>query len=93
MFLHVPGHTACFECERRSAAATSAVPPAYADNPCSAPASGLIGSMAALEAVKLLSGAMEPATLGRRLIFDLRTMNIRFQEGIRYPDCPMCSRA
>lgn len=87
MFLYVPWQTACFECERRSAHVGVS---GATLNPCSATISGLLGSMAALEAIKRLSGMMEPATLGRRLIFDLRTMNIQLREGVRHVDCSMC---
>jgi molybdopterin/thiamine biosynthesis adenylyltransferase len=59
-------------------------------NPCTAPVSGLIGSLVALEAVKLLTGAAEPMILNRKLIFDLQTMEIRFNDGVRDPDCDAC---
>lgn len=104
LFLHAPNRTACFACEQRRA---YAVVPGYAAtirhamnhigdrtvNPCTAPVSGLIGSLVALEAVKLLTGVTEPAILNRKLIFDLQTMQIRFKEGTRDPDCPVCGQA
>jgi molybdopterin/thiamine biosynthesis adenylyltransferase len=101
LFLHVPGRTACFACEQKRAYANV---PGYAAtiryamehigdrtvNPCTAPVSGLIGSLVALEAVKLLTGVTEPSILNRKLIFDLQTMQIRFKEGAHDPDCASC---
>jgi bacteriocin biosynthesis cyclodehydratase domain-containing protein len=101
LFLHVPGQTACFACEQRRAHATV---PGYGAtiryamehvgdrtvNPCTAPVSGLIGSLVALEAVKLLTGVTQPVILNRKLIFDLQTMQIRFNDGVRDPGCEAC---
>ncbi|MCW3839758.1 ThiF family adenylyltransferase [Micromonospora yasonensis] len=101
LFLHSPGVTACFACEQRRAHANV---PGYGAimryamehvgdrtvNPCTAPVSGLIGSLVALEAVKLLTGVAEPTILNRKLIFDLQTMQIRFNEGVKDPDCDVC---
>jgi molybdopterin/thiamine biosynthesis adenylyltransferase len=101
LFLHAPGRTACFACEQRRAHANV---PGYGAtiryamsrigdrtvNPCTAPVSGLIGSLVALEAVKLLTGVAEPTILNRKLIFDLQTMEIRFNEGVRDPECDWC---
>jgi bacteriocin biosynthesis cyclodehydratase domain-containing protein len=103
VFLHAPGRTACFECEQRRAHITM---PGYARilrhvkehvgdrtvNPCTAPVAGLIGGLVALEAVKLLSGAVEPVVFGRKLIFDLQTMQTQFKESARDPDCPVCGQ-
>lgn len=101
LFLHVPGSTACFECEQQKALATV---PGYAAtiryamehignrtvNPCTAPVSGLIGSLVALEAVKLLTGVAEPTIRNRKMVFDLQTMQITFHDGARNPDCGVC---
>jgi molybdopterin/thiamine biosynthesis adenylyltransferase len=100
-FLHVPGETACFECEQRHA--LSAYPwygallrfakEALGDrtvNPCTAPIAGLIGSVTALEAVKYLSGAAMPVIYNRKLTVDLQTMETRTTEGVRDPECPVC---
>ncbi|GAA5185835.1 ThiF family adenylyltransferase [Rugosimonospora acidiphila] len=101
LFLHAPGRTACFACEQRAAHANI---PGYGAtiryamehlgnrtvNPCTAPVAGLIGSLVALEAVKLLTGVAEPTILNRKLIFDLQTMQIRFKEGEYDPTCDVC---
>lgn len=101
LFLHAPGRTACFECEQQHAYETV---PGYAAtiryamehignrtvNPCTAPVSGLIGSLVALEAVKLITGVAEPTILNRKLVFDLQTMQIDFYDGVRDPGCGAC---
>lgn len=100
-FLHVPGQTACFECEQRYALATY---PGYATrlsfardvlgdqtvNPCTAPVAGLIGSLTALEAVKYLTGMAEPVIRDRKLTVDLQTLQTRHTDGVKDPDCPVC---
>jgi molybdopterin/thiamine biosynthesis adenylyltransferase len=103
MFLHVPGETACFECEQRHALATV---PSYGAlmqyamdvvgdrtvNPCTAPVAGLIGGITALEAVKYLSGAAPSVIHNRKLTVDLQTFETRFAEGHRQPDCSACGQ-
>ncbi len=55
-----------------------------------APLVGIIGSMQAAEALKLLSGAGEPA-VGRLLILDGRHMTWTDIQLPRNPHCPVCS--
>lgn len=101
LFLHVPGETACFECEQVGAYALN---PWYKSiiryamevignrtiNPCTAPVAGLIGNLAALEVVKYLTGVIQPAIYNRKLVFDMRSMEISYVQGERLPECPMC---
>ncbi len=54
-----------------------------------APLVGIIGSMQAAEALKLLSGAGEPAG-GRMLMLDGRDMTWNDIRLPRNPDCPVC---
>ena len=42
--------------------------------------------------VKFLTGFATPTVLNRKLTFDLQDMQIRFIEGVRYPDCEVCGR-
>jgi molybdopterin/thiamine biosynthesis adenylyltransferase len=53
--------------------------------------SGMIGSLGALEAIKVLSGLGEPL-LGRLLLCDLRTMTFRQTRIHRRPDCSVCGQ-
>jgi molybdopterin/thiamine biosynthesis adenylyltransferase len=57
-----------------------------------APLVGIIGSMQAAEALKLLSGAGEPA-VGRLLMLDGRNMTWSDIRLPRNPDCPVCGAA
>lgn len=100
-FLHVPYQTACFECGQIESTRTL---PWYqavrryameviADrtvNPCISPVAGLIGHLTAFEAVKFLAGIAEPAIYGRKLTFDLGTLETRLAAGERLADCPAC---
>ena len=51
--------------------------------------SGVIGSLLANEAVHFLVGT-EPASLGRALMMDTRTMQVEHQEIPVDPDCEVC---
>ena len=70
-------------------------PPPHADT-CAAVGvvgalAGVVGSLMALEAVKLLSGAGEPLT-GRLLIYDGLAAESRTVRVPADPDCPVCGR-
>ena len=54
-----------------------------------APVVGIIGSIQALEAIKILSGLGEPLT-GRLLLLDATRMEWRSMRVRRWPDCPVC---
>ncbi len=56
-----------------------------------APLVGIIGSMQAAEALKLLSGAGQSLT-GRLLMLDARSMEFTEVKLQRHTDCPVCSR-
>ena len=51
---------------------------------------GVIGSMMALEAVKLITGAGEPLA-GRLLIYDALAGETRTVRVAGDPDCPVCA--
>jgi len=55
-----------------------------------APVVGIIGSIQAAEALKLLAGTGEPLT-GRLLLLDALTMQIRAVKLRKDPACPVCS--
>jgi molybdopterin/thiamine biosynthesis adenylyltransferase len=101
LFLHVPYRTACFQCAEIEAEQTHSwyrpmqrhVLEVIGDrtiNPCIAPVAGMIGNLAAFEAVKFLTGAAQPVIYGRKMSFDLMRMESDFAEGTRMPDCPAC---
>jgi molybdopterin-synthase adenylyltransferase len=82
-----PGASACYRC---------AFPVAPTDAPSCAeagvlgPAAGVIGSLQALEALKLLSGAHPPLT-NAFLQIDLATLDVLRVNIERRPDCPDCA--
>jgi molybdopterin/thiamine biosynthesis adenylyltransferase len=57
-----------------------------------APLVGIVGSMQAAEALKLLSGAGEPF-VGRLLMLDGRSMAWNDIRLVRNPDCPVCGKS
>jgi molybdopterin-synthase adenylyltransferase len=93
----VPGETACLECQEgrwRSHYPLYDEVVAYRiKHPATAAtlgaASGIIGSMLAMEAIHFLSGTSRPASWGKAIMVDLRTMAVT-EEGIE-PD-PTCSQ-
>jgi molybdopterin/thiamine biosynthesis adenylyltransferase len=64
---------------------------ACSDNGVLAPLVGVIGSLQAVEAIKVLTGAGESAH-GRLLLFDARTTEWRSIRLRKDPACPVCSR-
>jgi molybdopterin-synthase adenylyltransferase len=57
-----------------------------------APLTGTIGALQALEAVKIVSGAGQPAS-GRLLMLDARNAEWRSVRVAKDPDCPVCAVA
>jgi len=51
---------------------------------------GIIGSLQAMEAIKLILGTGDPM-IGRLLMFDAMEMNFREVKLRKNPDCPVCS--
>ncbi|WP_053226453.1 TOMM precursor leader peptide-binding protein [Solirubrobacter soli] len=95
--LYWPGRTACFACHELALRRESQDYDAYVEHIGSAPvrgatlgpASGVVGSMLAMELVHLLIGA-EPASAGAALLVDLRTFGVRREPIARDPACPAC---
>ncbi len=56
-----------------------------------APLTGVIGSLMAVEAVKLITGGGEPL-LSRLLRYDARSGELRYTHFEKDPACPVCSR-
>jgi molybdopterin-synthase adenylyltransferase len=56
-----------------------------------APLTGVIGSLMAVEAIKLITGVGKPL-LGRLLRFDARSGELRYTKFEKDPACPVCSR-
>ena len=80
----VPGRTPCLSCLYPEP------PPNWKRAfPVFAAVSSTVGSLAAMEVIKLIAGVGEPLT-GRLLTFDLRDMSFRTVPIARQSDCPVC---
>jgi molybdopterin/thiamine biosynthesis adenylyltransferase len=82
-----PGQTACYRCVFPGAAPDA---PGHADAGVLGPAAGVIGSLQALEALKLLTG-VAPAIADGFLQIDLAGAEFARVHATRRPDCPDCS--
>jgi molybdopterin/thiamine biosynthesis adenylyltransferase len=82
-----PGRTACYRC---AFPAPPADAPRCADAGVLGPAAGVIGSLQALEAMKLLTG-VAPAIADGFLQVDLATAEFLRVNASRRPDCPDCA--
>jgi bacteriocin biosynthesis cyclodehydratase domain-containing protein len=94
----IPGESACLECEERAIRQDYPLYDELAEFRTAHPteaatigtASGILGSMLAMEAIHLLSGAVTPASIDAVLLFDLRTMVTTREAVERDPECPVC---
>jgi molybdopterin/thiamine biosynthesis adenylyltransferase len=82
-----PGRTACYRCAFPSAPVDA---PRCADAGVLGPAAGVVGSLQALEAMKLLTGAA-PAIADGFLQVDLATAEFLRVHTARRADCPDCA--
>jgi bacteriocin biosynthesis cyclodehydratase domain-containing protein len=57
------------------------------------PASAIVGSLIAMDLLHLLAGTRRPATAGRALIVDMRTLGSRWEVISSDPDCALCGGA
>jgi bacteriocin biosynthesis cyclodehydratase domain-containing protein len=97
--LYVPGQTGCFICQeigyRREYPLFDEVIEQRRALPSPAatlgPACGLIGGQVGMEVVHLLTGLAPPSTQGVAHIYDLRTMEVKREEVVPEPECPVCA--
>jgi molybdopterin/thiamine biosynthesis adenylyltransferase len=80
----LPGQTACLACLYPEAPANW-----KREFPVFSAVSSTVGSLAAMEAIKLVAGIGQPLA-GRLLTFDLREMAFRTIAIARRPDCAVC---
>lgn len=79
----------CYHCLYRDVSEPSG---SCAQNGVLGPVAGLVGSIQAIETVKVLLGFGETLA-GRLLLIDARSMDIRAVRLTKDPDCPVCGEA
>ena len=95
----VPGKTGCYACQEISSrrehplyeTAAKEAPINSAEAATLGAACSFIGGQVALEVMHLLTGLVEPATLGAAHIYDLQTMEMRREAVVAEPECPVCA--
>ena len=93
----VPGRTACLACQERQIRREFGLYDELVEHrrrvtPVAATlgsASGVIGSLLAMEVIHWITGICEPATLGRGLVFDLRDFSTQWERVLPDPDCEL----
>ena len=86
----VPGRSACYRCAFATPPPPGSVPSCREAGVLGATA-GIVGSIQALEALKLLAGVGRPL-LDRILQLDALSMDQTLVSTERHPDCPACAR-
>jgi molybdopterin-synthase adenylyltransferase len=97
---HIPGRGACLACHEHQVRGDFPLYDELAesrrrDPPAATtlgPASGVIGTLLALEVMHLLAAAEPPATHDRALLLDMRTLQMRWERIERDPACAACAR-
>jgi len=98
---YVPGRTGCYACQetayRRSYPLYDVVVEQQRAKPSPAATLGaacaLIGGLVAIDIVHFLTGLAKPSSQGVSNIFDLRTLEIKREEVVPIPGCPVCGKA
>jgi bacteriocin biosynthesis cyclodehydratase domain-containing protein len=96
---YMPGRGACFACHERRLRRDFPLYAELADQrqrePPAAttlgPASGIIGTLLALEVLHLLVRSEPPATFDRALLIDMATLETHWEAIEPDPDCPACA--
>lgn len=95
--LYVPGETGCYACQESAYAREHELfePLSHARQvrPPSAtfgPACGVVGTIAANEAIAWLARLHRPACVGAAALIDLRTLDVTMEPVPREPECPLC---
>jgi bacteriocin biosynthesis cyclodehydratase domain-containing protein len=99
--LYVPGVTGCYACQEETYRAAFPLFDELVEqrrgrpSPAATlgPVCAFVGGQVALEVLHQLTGLVEPATLGRAQIYDLRTMEVTQEAVPRVLGCPVCGGA
>ena len=99
--LVIPGQTGCWSCnsivadDRHHSGSLSALTARIAEGyqpPSFGPINALASSMAAMDAIKYLTGTGRPASLGRRVGIWTDDLRLEYQECPRNSNCAICAR-
>jgi ribosomal protein S12 methylthiotransferase accessory factor len=95
----IPGQSACYRCcelRRQANMPATATPNGDAPTPngdaaaAPGPLPACVGSLLALEAVRLVSRLAPPQSLGRIMLLDFFAPEITSRRVLRLPNCPAC---
>lgn len=94
----IPGKSACVKCYQKQLEEENKIDPTRVKKLAVknrkvgsfGPMCSLIASMVGMEALKILSGCIEPVNINRRGEFDIYTMDIKYKEFTRRKDCEWC---
>lgn len=97
----LPGKSACMKCFQRTLEAENAIDPTKVKKlsvknrkvGSFGPMCSMIASMVGMEAIKVLSGDIEPSNINRRGEFDIYNMDIKYKTYTRRDDCEWCGKA
>lgn len=99
--MFVPGRTACAECRLQAGSDASTSQQELVEqiralgdgaiSPCISPVAGLLGSLAALEAMKFLTGICPTELLDSQIVIDLVDARTHHFPDPKHPHCPACS--
>ncbi|MFH0921183.1 MAG: HesA/MoeB/ThiF family protein [Fibrobacterota bacterium] len=84
----LPGQTACYACAYRNLRPDALPSPAPVAGPLG-PVAGAVGSLQAVECLKIIAGVGELVT-DQMLLIDTRSMEFRKMKVSRKRDCPVC---
>jgi bacteriocin biosynthesis cyclodehydratase domain-containing protein len=98
--LYVPGETGCFNCQERAYRLSYELYDHIVEqrrgSPSPAatlgPVCAFVGGQVALDAVHHLTGLCAPASQGKVLVFDTRTLQVTDEPVPRDPDCEVCAQ-
>jgi bacteriocin biosynthesis cyclodehydratase domain-containing protein len=88
----IPGQSACYRCFELRRQANLASHPAPEGDAAAAPGplAACVGSLLAMEAVRLVSGFAQPQSMGRIMLLDFFAPEISSRRILRLPNCPDC---
>ncbi len=96
----IPGKSACLKCFQKTLEEENVIDPLRVKKlsvknrkvGSFGPMCSLIASMVGMEAIKVLSGDIQPSNINRRGEFDIYSMDIKYKSYKRRDDCEWCGK-